>query len=97
MIKTVFLFVYFFPMVLLAAPVNINTADAQKIADSLKLIGEKKAQAIVDYRTKNGPFKSVDELGKVAGIGDKIIEKNKEDILFADSLNSARSQAPLSK
>lgn len=71
-----------------AAPVNINTADAQKIADSLKMIGEKKAQSIIEYRTKNGQFKNVDDLKKVAGIGDKIIEKNKNDILFSDTLTS---------
>lgn len=61
---------------------NINTADVQKIADSLKMIGEKKAQSIIEYRVKNGQFKNVDDLKKVAGIGDKIIEKNKDDILF---------------
>jgi competence protein ComEA len=71
-----------------ATPVNINTADAQKIADALKMIGEKKAQSIIEYRVKNGQFKNVDDLKKVAGIGDKIIEKNKEDILFSDSLTS---------
>ena len=42
-----------------ATPVNINTADAQKIADSLKMIGEKKAQSIIEYRTKNGQFKKL--------------------------------------
>jgi len=68
----------------LAAPVNINTADAQKIADSVSGFGLKKAQAIVDYRTKNGEFKTLDDLNKVSGIGDKTIEKIKADILFSD-------------
>jgi competence protein ComEA len=67
-----------------ATPVNINTADAQKIADSVSGFGLKKAQAIVDYRVKNGDFKTLDDLNKVSGIGDKTIEKIKADILFSD-------------
>lgn len=50
------------------AAVNINTATKEELT-SLKGIGEKRAQDIIDYRTKNGPFKSVDDLGKVPGIG----------------------------
>jgi competence protein ComEA len=50
------------------AAVNINTATKEELT-SLKGIGEKRAQDIIDYRTKNGPFKSVDELEKVPGIG----------------------------
>jgi competence protein ComEA len=68
-----------------ASPVNINTADAQTIADSLGGIGIKKAQAIVDYRDKNGVFKTIDDLARVSGIGAKTIEKNKADILLIDS------------
>ena len=67
-----------------ATPVNINTADAQKIADSVSGFGLKKAQTIVDYRAKNGDFKTLDDLNKVSGIGDKTIEKIKADILFSD-------------
>jgi competence protein ComEA len=88
MMKKLFIFMLLFTANSVAAPVNINTADAQKIADSLKMIGEKKAQSIIEYRTKNGQFKNVDDLKKVAGIGDKIIEKNKNDILFSDTLTS---------
>ena len=62
-----------------AEPVNINTASAQEIADSLNGIGLKKAEAIVDYRKKN-KFESVDELTNVKGIGEKTIAKNKQDI-----------------
>jgi competence protein ComEA len=68
-----------------AKPVNINTADAEKIADSISGFGLKKAQTIVDYRTKNGEFKTLDDLNKVSGIGDKTIEKIKADILFSDA------------
>ena len=68
-----------------ATPVNVNAADAQKIADSVSGLGLKKAQAIVDYRAKNGEFKTLDDLNKVSGIGDKTIEKIKADILFSDA------------
>jgi competence protein ComEA len=50
------------------AAVNINTATKEELT-SIKGIGEKRAQDIIDYRTKNGNFKSVDDLEKVPGIG----------------------------
>jgi len=50
------------------AAVNINSATKEELT-TLKGIGEKKAQAIIDYRKKNGDFKSVDDLEKVDGIG----------------------------
>lgn len=66
----------------MAAPVNINSADAKTISESLSGIGIKKAEAIVKYRTEKGPFKSVEDLTNVSGIGEKTIEKNKQDILL---------------
>lgn len=50
------------------AAVNINTATKEELV-TLKGIGDKKAQAIIDYRKKNGDFKNVDDLEKVDGIG----------------------------
>lgn len=68
----------------LAGPVNVNTADAATIAMELKGIGEKTAAAIVAYREEHGPFKTLEELKKVKGVGDKVIANNEADILFND-------------
>ena len=54
------------------ATVNINTADATAL-EVLPGIGEVISQRIVDYRTENGPFASVDDLEKVSGIGPSIM------------------------
>jgi len=51
-----------------AAVVNVNTATKEELT-TIKGIGDKRAQEIIDYRKKNGDFKSVDELEKVPGIG----------------------------
>src|SRR5205085_12628215 len=61
------------------AAVNINTATKEQL-DALPGIGPVKAQAIVDYRTKNGNFKSIDDLKKVPGIGDATFDKVKGDV-----------------
>ena len=68
-----------------AAPVNVNTADAKVISESLKGIGLKKAEAIVKYRTEKGLFKAIEDLAKVPGIGQKTVEKNKQDIVISAS------------
>lgn len=68
-----------------AAPVNINTAGIKALADNINGIGPKKAEAIVAYRKAKGPFKSVEELSNVKGVGLKLIEKNKEDLYISDA------------
>lgn len=61
------------------AAVNINTATREELV-TLKGIGEKRAQDIIDYRTKNGPFKSVDDLEKVPGIGPGIMKQIRSNV-----------------
>lgn len=61
------------------AAVDLNTADA-KALEKLPGIGPAKAQAIVEHRSKNGGFKSVEDLKKVDGIGDKTFESLKSEI-----------------
>jgi competence protein ComEA len=56
--------------------VNVNTADEQGM-QNLPGIGPAKAKAIIQYREEHGPFKSLDELTNVSGIGDKSLEKIK--------------------
>jgi len=68
---------------LYAGQVNVNTADAKKIATELSGIGTVRAEAIVIYRKENGKFKSIDELVKVPGIGKKTVEKNRSNIVLS--------------
>ncbi|MDO9423136.1 MAG: helix-hairpin-helix domain-containing protein [Methylobacter sp.] len=70
----------------IASPVNINTADAKTIGEALSGIGIKKAEAIVKYREEKGPFGAVEDLVKVAGIGEKSLEKIKNDVLLSDAV-----------
>jgi competence protein ComEA len=68
------------PVFAWAGPVDINKADAKTIAKELDGVGISRAQAIVEYREKNGAFKSVEELRKVKGIGAKTLEQNRSNI-----------------
>lgn len=61
------------------AAVNLNTATATDL-DGIKGIGPSKAKAIIDYRSKNGPFKSVEDLKNVKGFGEKSIAKLKGEL-----------------
>ena len=63
---------------LLLAAVNINTATVDELK-SLPGVGPAKAAAIVEYRSRNGNFKSVEELKQVKGIGDGIFNKLKDE------------------
>ncbi len=59
--------------------ININTADAKEL-EKIKGIGPALAGRIIDYRENNGAFKSIDEIKKVRGIGDKTFDKMKDQI-----------------
>jgi len=67
-----------------AVPVNVNKADSALIADSLSGIGVKTAEKIVKYRDANGPFKQVDDLLLINGIGDKKLNKIRPDVKLTD-------------
>jgi competence protein ComEA len=68
----------------LAGPVNINTADAATLATELTGVGPALAEAIVADRKANGNFPTPEALTRVKGIGDRIVEMNKANILVAD-------------
>ena len=56
--------------------VNINKAEAW-LLEALPGIGEARAQAIIEYRQQNGPFRDINELAKVPGLGDDTFDKIK--------------------
>ncbi|NDD74304.1 MAG: ComEA family DNA-binding protein [Gammaproteobacteria bacterium] len=69
--------------------VNLNSADVTTLARDLVGIGPAKARAIVDYRTKNGPFRSIDDLALVKGIGQRTIELNRARLRISGAPPSA--------
>ena len=62
------------------APVNINTASAETLADALNGVGESRARDIVEYRDTHGPFEKPADLAKVKGVGESTVAKNLERI-----------------
>ncbi len=81
-LRIVFLTLSLFITQIALAAVNINTADAETLANELNGVGMKKAESIIEYRKQHGPFKSVEQLLEVKGIGPAIIDKNRENILL---------------
>lgn len=61
------------------AAVNLNTASKAEL-ETVNGIGPQKAEAILEYRNKNGPFKKVDDLKKVSGFGDKSVAKMRSEL-----------------
>jgi len=76
-----------------ATPVNVNTADAATLANSLDGIGPAKAAAIVAYREEHGPFKTVDDLSHVKGFGPATMERNRSAILLSGGDTAAKPAA----
>ena len=70
-----------------AAVVNINTATKEELT-TIKGIGDKRAQEIIDYRKKNGDFKSVDELEKVPGIGPGTMKQIRSQVTVSGKTTS---------
>jgi competence ComEA-like helix-hairpin-helix protein len=68
-----------------AAPVDINTADANTFATELNGIGAAKAAAIVAHRDANGPFKRLEDLLQVKGVGEKTLEQNRANLVIQSS------------
>lgn len=85
------------PTVTWAGPVNVNAADAATLARELDGIGQVKAEAIVEYRQKNGPFRSPDDLLKVDGIGERVLEQNRGNIRLDKGTAPAATQKPAAK
>ncbi len=71
--------------------VDLNTSTAKEL-QQLPGIGKGLAKRIVDYRTSNGPFKSVEELMQVKGIGKKTFAKMKERLAIENPGQVAASQ-----
>lgn len=77
--------------VLAADTININTADATTLAESIQGVGMAKAEAIIRYREKNGPFMSVEQLAEVPGVGERTVEKNRA-VLRVDDVKKKPGQ-----
>ncbi len=73
---------------LVSAAVDINSATVKEL-EAVKGIGPAKAKAIIDYREKNGPFKSVDDLKKVKGFGGKTLEKMRPELTVGETPSPA--------
>lgn len=72
-----------------AVPVDINTADAATLVSSLEGIGRSKAEAIVAWRKAHGPFRTLDDLRQIKGIGPSILERNHDAIQFGKTRTGA--------
>ena len=75
------------------AAVNINTASQEEFVALHMGLGPAKAQAIIDYRKANGPFKSVDDLRHVKGIGAKRLEKLRPELTVGQASKVAVASA----
>jgi competence protein ComEA len=65
-----------------AETIDINTADAETLKNELAGVGPTRAKAIIAYREKHGPFKRVEDLLNVEGIGNRTVATNRENIVF---------------
>lgn len=75
-------------------PININAATAEQMADAFQGIGPLKAATIVDYREKFGPFKTVDDLTDVYGVGERLVELNRDRMVAGPAAPKPAAPAP---
>ena len=75
-----------------SAALNLNTATKDELV-GLPGVGPAKAQAIVDYRNQHGPFRSLDELRKVKGIGEKLFLQLKPELTLGNTPRATATQA----
>lgn len=75
------------------AAVDLNAANQAQL-ESVNGIGPAKAKAIIDYRTKNGAFKTLDDLDKVSGFGKATITKVKAELVVGGGKVAASPTAP---
>lgn len=74
-----------------ASQVNLNSATGVEL-EALKGIGPVKAKAIMDYRAKNGPFNSVDDLELVPGFGKKTVDMLRADLTVSGGAAPSRAE-----
>lgn len=80
----------FLPWLAFAGPVDVNTASAEQLSEALNGIGPSKAAAIVAHREQHGPFRSHQDLARVKGIGESLVQKNKDLIRFGEPEPAAK-------
>lgn len=89
-LKTLLAFVCLLPCLLYAGPIDVNSATAEQLSESLQGVGPQKAAAIIAYREQHGPFQTVQDLTKVKGIGDSLLDKNKGLITLGQAKPAAQ-------
>ena len=84
--KYFFILLLLFPVLLYAGSnsVNINTANKETLM-TIKGVGESRAEAIIQYREKYGPFTSVDQLADIRGIGQSLVDSNRDTLTVKDN------------
>jgi len=94
LLAALFVFFAFFGMA--TAAVNLNTASKAEL-ETVKGIGPQKAEAIIEYRKRNGPFKTIDELKKVSGFGDKSVANMRLELTVDMADSDKRSKVGQTK
>ena len=75
--------------------VDINSASAEELAAALPGIGPSKAQGIVEWRELHGPFRTVEQLLEVSGIGPRTLEKIRPYVRLGEALSMQRQPSML--